>query len=169
MQESVWSEHTLMLELMNTLWTGNSFTHMVQDLAFCRVVFVSNGICHCTCAQKKGVPVVGARKNIKSSKEGEGSCHLPKHLKILSDVKSYDTTKTEWEDIVLKYCLPGTWSFIFSIFLPFVSGRARTTSVWVRLFLLQGGGQQVKHSALKARENERDLSALTSSENKLEY
>lgn len=39
-----------------------STTHMVQNLAFCGVIFFSNGICHGTGAHKQGVPVVGAKK-----------------------------------------------------------------------------------------------------------
>lgn len=35
---------------------------MVQDLAFCGVVFFSDGVCHCTRAHKQSVPVVGAKR-----------------------------------------------------------------------------------------------------------
>lgn len=41
---------------------GWNVTHMVQNLAFCGIIFFSDGICHCTGAQKQGVPVVGAIK-----------------------------------------------------------------------------------------------------------
>lgn len=40
---------------------------MVQDLAFCGVVFLCNGVSHSTCAYKQGVPVVGAEKEVKSA------------------------------------------------------------------------------------------------------
>lgn len=40
-------------------------THMVQDLAFCGVVFLCNSVCHSTCAYKQGIPVVGAEKEVK--------------------------------------------------------------------------------------------------------
>lgn len=46
--------------------TGWNVTHVVQDLAFCRVVFFSDGICHCTRTQKQGVPVVWAKKKQKN-------------------------------------------------------------------------------------------------------
>lgn len=42
--------------------TERGATHVVQDLAFCGVVFLSDGIGHCACAHKQGVPVVGAKK-----------------------------------------------------------------------------------------------------------
>lgn len=42
--------------------TGYGVTYVVQNLAFCGVVFFSNGICDCTGAHKEGVPVVGAKK-----------------------------------------------------------------------------------------------------------
>lgn len=42
--------------------TEHGATHVIQDLAFCGVVFLSNGISHCACAHKQGVPVVGAKK-----------------------------------------------------------------------------------------------------------
>lgn len=37
-------------------------THVVQDLAFCGVVLLSNGVGHSTGAYKQGVPVVGAER-----------------------------------------------------------------------------------------------------------
>lgn len=53
------------------------------------------------------------------------------------------------------FYLPGTWGFIFSIFLPLERRRARTASIWrVCLLLLHCGGKQVKHPALKARESD---------------
>lgn len=66
--------------------------YMVQDLAFRGVVLFSDGICHCTRAQKQAIPVVGAKKeNCLNSKKttNDTAMHYPDWDYVTLNLKLY--------------------------------------------------------------------------------